>query len=273
MIYRFFVILLLFFCSFTFISCFGCDKIDSESWDQKPNPLLDSEEIQKVIRIQTHVRKLYKKANVSVVRIETEQDVAVPANPFFKHFYDIPDGMQTKRGLGSGFFLNENGLIVTNYHVVANVDRIVIKLIDSSSHKASMIGYDKKSDLALLKIDIRKKNQSIQIGNSENIAVGDIVYAIGNPFGFSATLTSGVISSAHQKIVSKDNMPRIQTDATINPGNSGGPLLDIRGKVIGVNQMIYSDKGGSIGIGFAIPINYAMQVIERIKKETLQTKK
>ncbi len=274
MIYRSLVILLLFFfCSFTFSSCFGCDDPDSESWNQGTNPLLESAEIQKAIRIQMHVRELYKRANASVVRIETEQDVAIPTNPFFKHFFDIPDGMQTERSLGSGFFLTESGFIVTNYHVVANVDRIVIKLIDSSSHQALMIGYDKKSDLALLKIDTKRKNQSIEIGDSSNISVGDIVYAIGNPFGFSATLTSGVVSSANQKIESKNNVSRIQTDAAINPGNSGGPLLDIMGKVIGVNQMIYSDKGGSVGIGFAIPINYAMQVIERIKKEHLNKEK
>ena len=261
-------------CGFSFVSCSGCDRSDSDTSSQEPNPLLDSEEIKKAIRIQKHVRKLYKRVNVSVVRIETEQDVTVPANPFFRFFFDAPrGGTQTKRGLGSGFFINENGLIVTNYHVVGNVDRIIIKLTDTSSYKASMMGHDQKSDMALLKIDTKIKNQPVQIGNSEDVLVGDIVYAIGNPFGFSATLTSGVVSSADQKIESKDNVPRIQTDAAINPGNSGGPLLNIMGKVIGINQMIYSDKGGSVGIGFAIPINYAMKVIEQIKKENKKSKK
>ncbi len=268
LVYRFFTFCFFYLCSFFLISCSGCHEVNSSSSGyEQVNPLLDSKEVKAAMLIQDHVRTLYKKANSSVVRIETEQDVSIPSNLFFRHFFDTPNAKQTKHGLGSGFIFNSNGLIVTNYHVVKNVDRITIKLLDTSSHEALMIGYDEISDLALLKINTQRNIISIEIGNSNNISVGDLVYAIGNPFGFSATLTSGIISSAHQKIKSKDNIPRIQTDAAINPGNSGGPLLDITGKVIGINQMIYSNNGGSVGVGFAIPINYAVSIIEKIKQK------
>ena len=187
-------------------------------------------------------------------------------HPLFKRFFDVPDTTQKKQGLGSGFFINESGLSVTNYHVVEKVDRIKIKLLNGSSYDADILGFHKPSDIALLKIDSEKPVQPIHIGNSKETLVGDLVYAIGNPFGLSAILTSGVISATQQEIETADGVPRIQTDAAINPGNSGGPLLNLNGEVIGINQMIYSNKGGSIGIGFAIPINYAMSIIQKLKK-------
>ena len=266
---RFLLFYLVAFFSAACFSCSGCRE-NNPSSSIEPNPLLDSEAVQKALSIQDSVRALYKRVRSSVVRIETEKNVSLPLNPFFKRFFDIPESQQKKQGLGSGFIINESGLIATNYHVVAKVDRITVKLLDGSAYDSSTVGYDKDSDIALLKIDTRKSLPSIEIGDSSQVFAGDLVYAIGNPFGFSATLTSGVVSSANQKVGSENNIPRIQTDAAINPGNSGGPLLDIMGRVIGINQMIYSDKGGSIGIGFAIPINHAMKIIEGLKKETDQ---
>ena len=142
-----------------------------------------------------------------------------------------------------------------------------MKLVNGKSYDAKVIGSDASSDIALLQIKNKQRLKQVYIGDSESIEVGDFAIAIGNPFGLSSTFTMGVISSKGQDVESQDGVPRIQTDAPINPGNSGGPLLNIKGEVIGINQMIYTQGmgGGSIGIGFAIPINYAMSVVDKLK--------
>ena len=262
---------LIFFTILFTLNCLGSGcGITSGFGENEENPLLDSEEIQKALLIQQAAREIYKEVSPSVVRIETEQNIVVESHPFFKDFFGIPGmpspSQKKKQGLGSGFFINESGLVVTNYHVVDKVDRIKVKLLNGSDYDAEIIGFHKPSDLALLKIESDKPVRPVRIGNSKkNLVVGDLVYAIGNPFGLSATLTSGVVSSIGQEIETPDGVPRIQTDTAINPGNSGGPLLNLQAEVIGINQMIYSNKGGSIGISFAIPINYAMTIIQKLK--------
>jgi len=173
--------------------------------------------------------------------------------------------------LGSGFTIEPNGLIVTNYHVIANVDKINIKLADNTELPAKLIGSDTKTDLALLKIDSEEPLPFVEFGDSNDARVGDWVIAIGNPFGnLGGTVTSGIISSKGRDIdIDTDNIVDnfIQTDAAINNGNSGGPMFNLDQKVIGVNTAIFSPLGTNIGIGFAIPSNTAQPIIERLKKD------
>lgn len=246
---------------------------------RKNNPLVEKDVIQDTIKFQKALRAIYKEVNPSVVRIETEDtvDVRMPdmfSDPVFRRFFGVPDknhsGKQKRQGLGSGFILDKNGYIVTNHHVVGKenggfVDKIKVKLTNNRIYKAKPIGSDPVSDLALLKIEAGNDEiKPIIIGDSDTVETGDLAIAIGNPFGLSSTFTFGFISSSHQQINSDDGVSRIQTDAAINPGNSGGPLLNIKGEVIGINQMIYSRSGGSNGIGFAIPVNYAINVLKKL---------
>ena len=242
------------------------------------NPLLNSKAVKEAISVQRAMRQIYREVNPAVVRIETESvvDFSEFRHPYFRFFFDAPrrDQKHKQQGLGSGFILSSDGYIVTNHHVIAKrrsnkyVDEIKVKLINGKSYEAKVIGSDSVSDIALLKIRSSGELKEVYIGNSENVEVGDFAIAIGNPFGLSSTFTMGVISSKGQEVESQDGVPRIQTDAPINQGNSGGPLINIRGEVIGINQMIFTKNasGGSIGIGFAIPINYAMSVVRNLKK-------
>ncbi|XVN40650.1 MAG: Do family serine endopeptidase [Rickettsia endosymbiont of Argas persicus] len=173
--------------------------------------------------------------------------------------------------LGSGFIIEPNGLIVTNYHVIANVNKINVKLSDNTELPAKLIGSDTKTDLALLKIDVEEPLPFVEFGDSNEARVGDWIIAIGNPFGnLGGTVTAGVISSKGRDIdIDTDNIVDnfIQTDAAINNGNSGGPMFNLDQKVIGVNTAIFSPVGTNIGIGFAIPSNTAKPIIERLKKD------
>jgi Do/DeqQ family serine protease len=250
----------------------NCKDAKDIVFAQEENPLLKSKAIASAMDIQQALREIYRQASPAVVRIETEQTVKIQMNPFFndpafRHFFGTPEERESKRqGLGSGFIISKDGFIVTNNHVVANVDKITVKVHGGKTYNARIIGSDQVSDLALLKIDGEKNLTPVFLGNSDEIRVGDFGIAIGNPFGLESTFTFGVISSTGQDIESPDGISRIQTDAAINPGNSGGPLLNIKGEVIGINQMIYSQSGGSVGIGFAIPINHVKVVVENLKK-------
>jgi len=173
--------------------------------------------------------------------------------------------------LGSGFIIEPNGLIVTNYHVIANVNKINVKLADNTELPAKLIGSDTKTDLALLKIDVEEPLPFVEFGDSNDARVGDWIIAIGNPFGnLGGTVTAGIISSKGRDIdIDTNNIVDnfIQTDAAINNGNSGGPMFNLDQKVIGVNTAIFSPLGTNIGIGFAIPSNTAKPIIERLKKD------
>src|SRR5437660_5037211 len=169
-----------------------------------------------------------------------------------------------ERGQGSGFLINDQGWILTNRHVVSGrAPQIPVTLADKSQYKARILGADDNNDLALLKITPKSKLPYLRLGDSDKLVVGQKVIAIGNPFGFDGTLTTGVVSalgrSIREETTTYDNM--IQTDAAINPGNSGGPLLDSHGSVIGINTMIYGTQG-SIGIGFAMPISRARPMLD-----------
>ena len=193
-----------------------------------------------------------------------------PGSPFEEFFKDFDQnrGPQKRRStaLGSGFVIKENGTVITNNHVIQNAEGILVKFTDGKEYEAKLIGTDPVSDIAVLKIQSNKKFTSVKFADSEKAKVGDWVLAIGNPFGLGGTVTQGIISAINRDI----NMGRydnfIQTDASINQGNSGGPLFNMSGEVLGINTAIFSNSGGSVGIGFAIPANFAKNVINQLIK-------
>lgn len=187
----------------------------------------------------------------------------------FKRFFDYHGGGNSpfdfdNNSRGSGFILSKEGYVVTNHHVVNGADEIKVKLPDRREFLAELVGSDPRTDVALLKI---KANQLpvLKIGNSQNIEVGEWVLAIGSPFGFDHSATSGIISATERSLPNDTYVPFIQTDVAINPGNSGGPLFNLKGEVIGINSQIYSRSGGFMGVSFAIPINVAMDVVNQLK--------
>jgi len=194
-----------------------------------------------------------------------------PFQQYFQDFFSDKDGKGTARksqSLGSGFIIDaKEGLVVTNNHVIDGADDIEVNFSDGSKLKAKLVGKDGKTDIALLKIDPSvKKLHAVQFGDSAHLRIGDWVMAIGNPFGFGGTVTLGIVSARNRNINSGPYDDFIQTDAAINRGNSGGPLFDMNGKVIGINTAIISPSGGSIGIGFAIPSDEAIGVVDQLRK-------
>ena len=243
------------------------EKVTSVFGVQDESPLKNSSDTENAWEIQGTFRKIYDLYKDRVVFISTEQQVQLPYHPF-NEIFGIPR-VEKQTGLGSGFILSEDGFICTNFHVVGPNGRLVDKItviIDKDSYKAEVRGFDAKTDIALLKIEPKKKLLPVFIGDSEEVRVGDWAIAIGNPFGLSKSFTVGVVSAVGRKEVSDDREAYIQTDAAINPGNSGGPLINIRGEVIGINRMIYSQSGGYMGIGFAIPISRVKSILEELKK-------
>ena len=191
-----------------------------------------------------------------------------PADPLFKFFFgDQPPDEEPTSSLGSGVLVSPEGIILTNHHVINDADEIDVALSDGRKVKAKIIGSDPDTDIAVLKIEAKQLPTPITLGKMDSVHVGDVVLAIGNPFGVGQTVTSGIVSAMgrdHVGINTFENF--IQTDAAINPGNSGGALIDTRGNLIGINTAIFSNNGGSMGIGFAIPVNLAKQVMEAILK-------
>jgi serine protease Do len=181
---------------------------------------------------------------------------------FFHHF-------GPRRSLGSGFVLDASGYIITNHHVVDEATEIVVRLNDEKEYKAEIVGGDAKTDIAVIKISDASGLVPVPLGDSDDLQVGEWVVAVGSPFGLDHTVTAGIVSAKGRKINRPDQSPYddfIQTDAAINPGNSGGPLVNLKGQVVGINTAIYSRSGGNIGIGFAIPINLARQIVPQLKE-------
>ena len=224
----------------------------------------------------------------AVVNVSTSQSIAPNANTrsqrpqappgspfedFFKDFFDRQEGEgggggQTPRrraqSLGSGFVIDKSGIVVTNYHVIAEADEITVILDDNTSYPAELVGFDQKTDLAVLKVQTEEDLPSVPWGDSEASRVGDWVLAIGNPFGLGGSVTAGIISARGRNINAGPYDNFIQTDASINRGNSGGPMFNLDGEVVGINTAIFSPSGGSVGIGFAIPSNLAKRVVSQL---------
>jgi Do/DeqQ family serine protease len=212
-----------------------------------------------------------KRAVPAVVHVFTSQEVRsrhpLANDPFWYHFFGDREGMQTQRrsGLGSGVVVSSEGYILTNFHVVEAADEIEVASNDGRKFKARVVGTDSESDLAVLRIPADAGLLPITFAAPDSLRVGDVVLAIGNPFGVGQTVTSGIVSAlgrSHLGINTFENF--IQTDAAINPGNSGGALTDSNGNLVGINTAIYSQNGGSMGIGFAIPVSLARNVMEQI---------
>lgn len=227
--------------------------------------------------------QLVKKASPSVVYISTVKvmkgmrgfrhpfggpsDPNDPFGEFFDRFFgdQVPKDFK-QRGLGSGIIINEEGDILTNNHVVEQTDEISVTLANEKEFPAEIVGRDPKTDLALIRIKSDEPLEPLPLGDSDNLDVGDWVVAIGNPFGLGNTVTAGIVSYKSRIIGAGPYDDFIQTDAAINPGNSGGPLLNTAGEVIGINSAIFSQSGGSVGIGFAIPINMAKDLLPQLRQ-------
>ena len=232
---------------------------------------------------------LVDKAGPAVVNISTRQSQSAssPAMPpghglpdlpedsplrdFFRRFFGeqgedmMPDEDIQSRSLGSGFFISNDGYVMTNAHVVDGADEIIVRTNDRREFVATVIGADKRSDIALIKVDATAL-PTVKIGSAKDLKVGEWVLAIGSPFGFDHSATAGIVSAKGRSLPTENYVPFIQTDVAINPGNSGGPLFNLEGEVIGVNSQIYSRTGGFMGLSFAIPIDVAMDVADQLKR-------
>lgn len=225
---------------------------------------------------------LVEKHGAAVVNISAVQTVStlnnqvlpeIPGIPENSPFYDFfkrhmqPHSAPRKsepRSLGSGFIISSDGYILTNAHVVETADEITVKLNDKREFVAEVIGTDRKTDIALIKINATELPKVTQ-GNPENLRVGEWVIAIGSPFGFEHSVTAGIVSAKGRSLAQENYVPFIQTDVAINPGNSGGPLFNMKGEVVGINSQIYSRTGGFMGLSFAIPINVATEIADQLK--------
>jgi serine protease Do len=233
--------------------------------------------------------KLVEQASPAVVNISTRQnlpqrEVAAQGQmpdleglpPMFREFFErnipqMPRGpgggrQREAQSLGSGFIISDDGYVLTNNHVVADADEIIVRLSDRSELEAKLIGADPRTDVALLKVD-GKGLPTVKLGKSQALKVGEWVLAIGSPFGFDHSVTAGIVSAKGRSLPNESYVPFIQTDVAINPGNSGGPLFNLDGEVVGINSQIFTRSGGFMGLSFAIPIDVAMDVANQLKSE------
>lgn len=227
---------------------------------------------------------LVEQASPAVVNISTRQKLTAPnaihgqlpdlegLPPIFRDFIErsipqLPRGRQPQReaqSLGSGFIISQDGYVLTNNHVVSGADEIFVRLSDRSEYKAKLVGADPRSDVALLKVSATDL-PTLKMGDSNQLKVGEWVLAIGSPFGFDHSVTSGIVSAKGRSLPNESYVPFIQTDVAINPGNSGGPLLNLKGEVVGINSQIFTRSGGFMGLSFAIPIDVALNVSDQLK--------
>ncbi|WP_407651320.1 DegQ family serine endoprotease [Denitrificimonas halotolerans] len=235
---------------------------------------------------------LVEKAAPAVVNISTRQTVQAQSGPgafhglpdleglppIFREFFErsipmprAPQGRNKGRqreaqSLGSGFIISEDGYVLTNNHVIADADEIIVRLADRSELVAKLVGTDPRTDVALLKVD-GKNLPTVKLGKSKDLKVGEWVLAIGSPFGFDHSVTSGIVSAKGRNLPNDNYVPFIQTDVAINPGNSGGPLFNLKGEVIGINSQIFTRSGGFMGLSFAIPMEVALNVSDQLKSK------
>ena len=228
--------------------------------------------------------ELVEEASPAVVNISTRQKMPARGQsqlmvpdleglpPLFREFFErnlpqVPrnDRQPEAQSLGSGFIISSDGYVLTNNHVVADADEILVRMSDRSELEAKLVGADPRSDVALLKIE-GKNLPTVKLGRSENLKVGEWVLAIGSPFGFDYSVTAGIVSAKGRSLPNESYVPFIQTDVAINPGNSGGPLFNLDGEVVGINSQIFTRSGGFMGLSFAIPITVALDVANQLKE-------
>jgi serine protease Do len=241
------------------------------------SPPLQAAEKSKNFDLSTAIIQVAKQNIPAVVHIEVTARQEMPNqflpfenDPFFKRFFNVPETprkfKREIKGLGSGMIIDAEGHILTNHHVAGGATKIEVLLSNGQRYLAKLIGADPKTDLAVIKIDVKEPLPSITFGDSDKVEVGEWVVAIGHPRGLDQTVTQGIISAKHRRGITDPNSYQdfLQTDAAINPGNSGGPLLNLNGEVIGVNAVIVSQSGGFEGIGFTIPSNMATNVAKAL---------
>jgi serine protease Do len=222
--------------------------------------------------------ELVEKQGAAVVNVSTTQTISAqqmlpglpnlpendPFYEFFRRFAPQVPRQQESQSLGSGFIISADGYILTNAHVVDRADKITVRLTDKREYKARVVGADKRTDVALLKIEAGGL-PTVALGKPDQLKVGEWVLAIGSPFGFDSSVTAGIVSAKGRSLPQENFVPFIQTDVAINPGNSGGPLFNMKGEVVGINSQIYSRSGGYMGLSFSIPIDVAMDVVKQLR--------
>jgi serine protease DegQ len=230
-----------------------------EGLSQNPGSLAEAAKISSPAVVNIFTSKINKKK-------PSKKGAPHQNEPWFQFFFgDQAPNEEPSSSLGSGVIVSPQGIILTNHHVIEGADEIEVAFADGRKRNANLIGSDPETDIAVLKIDATDLPNPITLGKMESVQVGDVVIAIGNPFGVGQTVTSGIVSALGRNQLGINTFENfIQTDAAINPGNSGGALVDTKGNLIGINTAIYSRSGGNMGIGFAIPINTAKQVMESI---------
>ena len=231
-----------------------------DSISQNPGSLAEAAKISSPAVVNIFTSKVANKSKPS------KKGAPHQGEPWFRFFFgDQAPNDEPSSSLGSGVIVSPQGIILTNHHVIEGADEIEVAFADGRKRNAKLIGSDPETDIAVLKIDATDLPNPITLGKMESVHVGDVVLAIGNPFGVGQTVTSGIVSALGRNQLGINTFENfIQTDAAINPGNSGGALIDTKGNLIGINTAIYSRSGGNMGIGFAIPINTAKQVMESI---------
>jgi len=247
----------------------GQPQVKAEKFTPADKPTLDLSSVDVLQRLDAEYTKVASAVVPSVVSITTSKTVSrrMPVDPFElffgRRFSDEGPAQQKVNSLGSGVIVSKEGHIVTNNHVLNGTDDVTVQLSDGRQAKARIIGTDAQIDLAVLKVDLDNVTP-LQFGDSDKVRVGQIVMAIGNPFGLDESVTQGIISAKDRRAMNDSEVEFFQTDTAINPGNSGGPLVNIRGEVIGINTAIYSESGGNQGIGFAIPSNVVRAAMKSI---------
>ena len=231
--------------------------------------------------------ELFKQASPAVVNISTlskpqgRQQIYGPGGEelpeIFRRYFGIPlpdndAGRDLPMSLGSGFIISKDGYILTNNHVIDGADKILVRLYDRSELSAKVVGADKRSDLALLKIESDRPLPVVKLGSTQSVEPGQWVAAIGSPFNFEYSITKGIVSALNRSLPSDSYVPFIQTDVPINPGNSGGPLLNMDGEVIGINSQIFTRSGGFMGLSFAIPVDHVSWAVEQLKEKGYVTR-
>ena len=265
-----------------FAALLGCSPSNNAQTPSPPPVIASSNSITPSVQLPDFA-SLVEKHGLAVVNISTTQNGkkrqgqpfrGLPGLPedealqeFFRRFMPpdrLPEGHPAPRSLGSGFILSNDGVILTNAHVIDEADEVTVRLTDKREFKAKVLGKDKRTDVAVLKIEA-KDLPTAPVGNPDTLRVGEWVLAIGSPFGFDNTVTAGIVSAKGRSLPDESYVPFIQTDVAVNPGNSGGPLFNLRGEVVGINAQIYSRSGGYMGISFAIPIDVAMKVANQLR--------
>ena len=241
----------------------------SEQYTPAEGPRIDPKDVQVLTALDAEYTRLVHAVIPAVVSITASRKVQTPqvTDPFEFLFRRRSPAQQGQVQVGSGVIVSQEGHILTNHHVVANMDKIEVQLTDGRAELAHLVGSDEQTDIAVLKISA-EKIEALRLGNSDEVRVGQMVFAVGSPFGLQETVTQGIISAKGRRAMTDSGVEFLQTDAAVNQGNSGGPLINLKGEIIGINSAIFSNsqEGSWLGISFAIPSNVASRVLESLLK-------